>query len=91
MNVLTIESETFIRIEQMFEKSQEIIQRQAEIITASKIALMTAKQVGELTGYDEKTIRIRKKEIGYSTLGKDLKFKPSDVEAWINRNYRSPK
>lgn len=79
------------RFTEMFSESQRIIREQAEIITGSKIALMTAKQVGELTGYDEKTIRIRKKEIGYSTLGKDLKFKPADVEAWINRNYRSPK
>ncbi len=92
MEVITIESETFKEFKQMFIQSQEIIRRQAEIITASKIALMTAKQVGQLTGYDEKTIRIRKEEIGYSIpCGIEIKFKPADVEAWINRGYRSPK
>jgi predicted DNA-binding transcriptional regulator AlpA len=63
---------------------------QAEIITNSKIGLLDIKQVAELTTYKEETIRLRKAEIGWHTLGKDLKFKASDVEAWINRYYRAP-
>jgi hypothetical protein len=90
MEVITIESEAFQKLERMFAESQETIKVQAEIITASKIGLMSAQQVADLTGYDVKTIKLRKDEIGYSTMGKDLKFRPSDVQAWIQKYYRSP-
>jgi hypothetical protein len=91
MEVIVIESETFKRLEDMFEQSQAVIKQQAEIITASKIGLMSAQQVADLTGYHVKTIALRKSEIGYSTMGKDLRFKPADVQAWINKYYRGPK
>jgi hypothetical protein len=45
MEVIVIESEAFKRLESMFVESQETIKRQAEIITASKIGLMSAQQV----------------------------------------------
>lgn len=101
MEVITIESEAFKRMESMFSESQERAERliaesqetiklQAEIITASKIGLMSAQQVADLTGYDVKTIKLRKSEIGYHTMGKDLKFKPADVQAWIQKYYRYP-
>jgi hypothetical protein len=91
MEVIVIESETFKRLEQMFIESQQTIKNQAEIITASKIGLMSAQQVADLTGYHAKTIALRKSEIGYSTMGKDLRFRPADVQAWINKYYRAPK
>jgi hypothetical protein len=90
MEVITIESETYKRLETMFIQSLESVKNQSEIVTKSKIGLLDAKQVAELTGYTEETIRLRKAEIGYSTMGKDLKFKPADVEAWINKYYRAP-
>jgi hypothetical protein len=90
MEVITIESETYKRLETMFIQSLESVKNQAEIVTKSKIGLLDVKQVADLTGYTEDTIRARKKEIGYSTMGKDLKFKPADVEAWINKYYRAP-
>lgn len=90
MEVITIESETFKRLESMFSASQDTIRMQAEIITNSKIGLLDVKQVAELTGYTEETIRLRKKEIGFHTLGKDIKFKPAAVQAWIDKYYRSP-
>jgi mRNA-degrading endonuclease RelE of RelBE toxin-antitoxin system len=90
MDVITIESSAFKRLEDMFEESQQKIKEQAEIITASKIGLMSSQQVADLTGYDEKTIRVRKNEIGYSTMGRDLRFKPADVQAWISKYYRAP-
>jgi len=85
------EHEAFKRLEATFIQSQEIIQRQAKIITASKIGLLDAKQVADLTGYDEKTIRIKKEDIGYSTLGKNIKFRVEDVNNWIAKGYQGPR
>jgi hypothetical protein len=65
MDVIVIESEAFSRLERMFIESQEIIKVQTEMITRSKIGLITAKQVADLTGYDVRTINLRKSEIGY--------------------------
>lgn len=91
-----MESITFIPAEyqdlkQMFVRSQEIIREQAVEITACKVGLLNLKQVATLTGYKQAFIRSRKEEIGYHTVGRDLKFKPADVDRWINKYYRGPK
>jgi len=98
MEVIVIESETFKRMESMFMESLEAMRTQMEFIENShrdskinSLGLLNARQVGQITGYNEKTIKLRKAEIGYHTLGKDIKFKPQDVQAWIAKYYRGPK
>lgn len=56
-----------------------------------KTRYLTAKEVGAITGYDEKTIKNRKDEIGYITHGKDLKFLMEDVNKWMMNYYVRPK
>lgn len=56
-----------------------------------KTRYLTAKEVGAITGYDEKTIKNRKEEIGYITHGKDLKFLIEDVNKWMMNYYVRPK
>jgi len=91
MDVLTIESSAFTEMQAMFAKSQDIIKVQADTILKLKVGLLNCKEVAELTGYNEKTIKSKKEEIGFMTIGKDIKFKPADVEAWIQKHYRAPK
>lgn len=91
MEVIVIEHEAFKRLEQMFIESQEIIKVQASALLKSKIGLLDPKQVAELTGYAEGTIRQKKADIGFSTMGKDIKFRLEDVNAWINKGYRAPR
>jgi len=91
-----MESITFIPAEyqdlrDMFIESQRIIRKQAESTSGSDIELLTMKQVCSLTGYKESFIRSRKEEIGFHTVGRDIKFKPSAVKAWIDKYYRAPK
>jgi hypothetical protein len=90
MEVINWESEAYKDFVRMFTESTESVKSLSETILKSRIGLLDVKQVAELTGYTEDTIRARKAEIGYSTMGKDLKFKPADVEAWINKYYRAP-
>lgn len=91
MKVITIKRKAYKKLEEMFIKSQDIIQEQAQIMNASKIQLLSLDQVCELTGYKKAFIRSRKDEIGYHTVGRDLKFKPSAVQEWIDKYYRTPK
>jgi hypothetical protein len=91
MKVITIEKKAFRELKQMFIESQETVKAQASMLLQSKIGLLDPKQVAELTGYDEKTIRSKKEDIGYSTMGKNIKFRMEDVNAWINKGYRPPR
>lgn len=75
----------------MFIKSQEIIREQAAVASGRDVELLSIQQVCERTGYKEAFIRSRKHEIGYHTVGRDLKFKPCAVRAWIDKYYREPK
>lgn len=90
MKVIIIKRKAFKKLEEMFIKSQDIIQEQARAITAAKMGLLSLDQVCELTGYKKAFIRSRKEEIGYHTVGRDLKFKPSAVQEWIDKYYRTP-
>lgn len=85
-----METAAYKRLVEMFVESQSIIRNQAESNLANQIGLLDISQVCELTGYRESFIRARKAEIGYHTVGKDLKFKPAAVQAWIDTYYRSP-
>lgn len=91
MEVITFESETYKSIAQMFAESQEIIKAQADELFTSKYGWLDPQQVADLTKYDEKTIRLKKTEIGYSTKGKNIKFRIEDVNAWMLKTYRGPK
>jgi hypothetical protein len=91
MEVIVIEHETFKRIEEMFAESQEIIREQAKLLTNAKLSWVNAKQAAEISGYNSQTLRSRKSEIGYRTMGKDIFFKLSDLEIWMDKYYRAPR
>lgn len=91
MESITFTPGDFQELKQMFIESQRILRDQASTLASSKIGMLSLKQVSELTGYKQSFIRSRKEEIGFHTVGKDLKFKPSDLDKWINKYYRGPK
>lgn len=91
MEVIVIEHEAFKRLEAMFIESQAIIKEQAKKLTGSKVIWLNVTEVAELTRYHEKTIKLRKTEIGYRTQGRNLFFKLSDVEKWVEKYYRAPR
>lgn len=92
MEVITVEHEAYKKLEAMFIESQETVKSQAATLLQAKIGLLDAKQVADLTGYAEDTIRKKKEDIGYSIpMGKDIKFTLEDVNNWIKRGYRAPR
>lgn len=91
MEVITMEHAAFKRLEDMFVQAQEVIQEQAKKLSRNETIWLDVSEVAELTRYHEKTIKLRKAEIGYRTMGKDIFFKLKDVEAWTNKYYRAPR
>lgn len=49
--------------------------------------LYSAKDVAELTGYTESTIRRKKNEIGYFDDGGNIRFRHQNLIAWIEKNH----
>lgn len=49
--------------------------------------LMNRKEVAEVSGASEAKIKaaVRSRELSHVKLGKLLRFRPEDVEAWINK------
>ncbi|KIO75251.1 hypothetical protein TH53_21820 [Pedobacter lusitanus] len=91
MEVITIESEAFKEIQGMHMQNKQVIADQAATIAGYNIVMISAEKAAELTGYSEKTLRLRKEEIGYHTIGKNIFFFPKDLEVWLHKYYRGPK
>lgn len=92
MEVITIEHQTFREMESMFNQLVKInsdLKKENEKLKKKK--LLSSDEVAEMVGYKEATIRLKKKEIGFFTEGKDVFFKPEAVDAWIERNYIKPR
>jgi excisionase family DNA binding protein len=90
--VIVIESETFNRILTMYEEIADIakdLHRENKRLKERK--LLSTEEVAQMTGYSKDSICDKKKEIGFFTIGKEVKFKPEAVDAWIERNYINPR
>lgn len=88
MEVITVESSAFQNMQAMYAKVCGLLEEELkEKNKKNSKLLLSAQEVAEATGYNEKTIRLKKYEIGFFTIGKEVMFKPADVEAWIERNY----
>jgi hypothetical protein len=92
MEVVTMESPAFKELVTMFGKvCKTCIELASENNALKSKRLFTAQEVSNITGYNEKTIRLKKHEIGFRSEGGQLMFKPEDVDAWIERGYVAPK
>lgn len=92
MEVTTIESSAFQELTSMFKTSCNMVNSLAsEVKVLKSKRLFTAKEVAEMTGYNEKTIRNKRYEIGFRSEGGVVLFKPEDVDAWIEKGYVKPK
>jgi len=91
MEVITIESEAFIKLQQMYVESQKALLDMAKKPKINTEVWLDIKQVSEMTRYHKNTILARKDEIGYRTIGRDLHFKLSAVEKWMEKYYRGPR
>lgn len=92
MDVIVIESETFQEMHRMY---QSVCRTALELGDQSRVlkakVWITAKEAAQVTGYNEKTIRNRKHEIGFRSDGGLLLFKTQDVVAWMELGYVPPK
>lgn len=91
MEAVIIEAEAY---KSLMSKIDDLIETSQKLMTQNKALkeklLLSSNEVAALTGYNEKTIRIKKDEIGVFTVGKEVLFKPADVQLWIDRNYIKP-
>ncbi len=92
MNVIVIESQAFQKLERLLETACVMAGELAEENKSLKAKkLLSAREVAEMTGYNEKSIRNKRHDIGFRSEGSKLFFKPADVDTWIDRGYIAPK
>lgn len=92
MEVIVIDSPAFQKMETMFSELVKMNRQLAEENKSLQLKrLLSVKDVCDITGYSENTVLRRKEEIGFFCEGKDIKFKPVDVDNWIDRNYIKPR
>lgn len=91
MEAFTLTPVDLDRFTEMFAESQRIIREQAVKLANAKITWVKVAEAAEITGYDEKTLKLNKAEIGYRTRGRTIFFKLVDLNNWMESTYRSPK
>lgn len=91
MDVIVFETPVYRKMEQMYFDICDKYNALSKEHTASKVQLLTVKEVAAILNYEEKTIYNRKGEIGYIKNGKEIRFEPAMVQDWIKRNSIKPK
>lgn len=89
--VMVIESAAYQAMKAMHEEAVQLVKVLATENLTLKHKYLNPTEVGFITGYNSKTIKLRKEEIGYITQGKDIRFKLEDVKAWMDSYYVHPK
>lgn len=87
MQVITIEEQSFKMLMERIDKLILECEAVNRGIYIESNKYLTAGQVGAITGYNGKTIKLRKDEIGFCTQGGLLKFLKSDVDIWMMKFY----
>lgn len=83
MEVITIESQAFKAL------VNEIVDQITERFKPD--SLMTNQQVMDYTGFGPKWLSTRKELIGYIQDGKEIRFRRSHVDAYLNKHFISRK
>ncbi|WP_114937528.1 helix-turn-helix domain-containing protein [Mucilaginibacter endophyticus] len=65
---------------------QVVISTISELKEAKK-PYLSAQEVMELTGFSIDWVNDHKQDIGYSNIGRTIRFKRKDVEAYMDQNY----
>ncbi|WP_207425687.1 helix-turn-helix domain-containing protein [Pedobacter sp. SYSU D00535] len=89
MEVIVIESETFKAIQGMFETIQrQIIELAAENKKLKSDYWLTTSETAKYLKISTKSLEKYQLDIGYNQIGgKDKRFKKSDIDAWLAKNY----
>jgi hypothetical protein len=90
MPVEVIDADALYELKQQYLEVCELARSES---LKNKKLLLTPKEVAEITGYHESTIKKKKREIGYRVgfSNQDLKFKYDDVLKWVERGCIPPK
>ena len=74
-------------IEKIAQLSERVEAMHQELKTMAEIKFLNSKEAAEMMGFSEVWICNNKQHIGYSNIGKSIRFKVSDIEAYMEQNY----
>jgi predicted DNA-binding transcriptional regulator AlpA len=66
---------------------KDFVAKTASELSDAKKPYLTAQEVMELTGFSIDWVNDHKQDIGYSNIGRTIRFKRKDVEAYMDQNY----
>jgi hypothetical protein len=88
MNGLTVvETEVLQALIVKLDRVEKLFTDTAAQLKETKKPYLTAQEVMEVTGFGKSWLNDNKQNIGFSTVGGCLRFKRSDVEAFMSTNY----
>lgn len=87
MNVITIEETAY---KNLLGEIQALMTETRKVNTelfVQRNKYLTSGDVAGITGYKPATIRLKKDEIGYISMGGEIKFLKADVDKWMMKYY----
>lgn len=92
MSVELITQEDLNEIKRFMEyQAKRIEEQHMELISLKDDRWMSVDEVSDYTGFGPKWVAARKEKFGFFQDGKDIKFKKSNVDAYLKRNSIEPK
>ena len=88
MELVTFESQTYQHLESMYKDAVAKLEKAADKIQLLQDdKLMGVDEAADYIGFGPKWVKERKEAIGFVDFGKDLKFKKSDLDAYIQAHH----
>lgn len=83
MNVVTIESEAFRRLEYLIERNAQLTEQMAN---KESDKILTLNQAAEYLGVTKQWVSTRKKAIGFYKEGKIIRIRKSDIDKYLEKH-----
>lgn len=83
MNVVTIESEAFKKLEYLIERNAQLTEQMAN---KEADRIFTLAQAAEYLGVDRRWVDTRKKSIGYFREGRLIRIRKSDIDKYLEKH-----
>lgn len=85
--VSLVETQTLNLLIEKVENLQEFVTNISAELKDAKKPYLSVQEVMELTGFSIDWVNDHKQDIGYSNIGRTIRFKRKDVEAYMEQNY----
>lgn len=85
--VSIVETATLLNLISTVERLEKTVTGTLAVLKDTQKPYLSSQEVMEITGFGKRWLNDNKQDIGFSTVGRCLRFKRKDLEEYMSQNY----